>query len=152
MEGDKSPPFWRWVSAEGWKIRTLAHTGCLHSQLCEEQSWTIISSSFNPLVEQPGDPLSEQERKSRAICREAKHAFRSNLSTPTAHSRVHAVVRSKSTPKDGKNSKKHANLLRLRTKEGNAQAACPSVWKIRGDAQRKLGVGLRRLVFQVFTF
>ena len=34
-----------------WKIRTLAHTGCFHSQLCEEQSWTMISSSLNTLVE-----------------------------------------------------------------------------------------------------
>jgi len=23
LEGDKSPLFWRWVSAENWKIRTL---------------------------------------------------------------------------------------------------------------------------------
>ena len=128
--GRQKPFFWRWVSAEGWKIRTSAHTGCVHMQLCEEQSWTMILSSFNPLVEQPGDPLSEQGRKSKAICRGAKHAFRSNLGSPTAHSRVQAVVRSESTSKDGKHNKKHAHLSNLRTKEGNAEAACPSVWKM----------------------
>ena len=118
MEGDKSPTFWKWVSAQGWEIRALAHTGCFHLQLCEEQSWTMLSSSFNPLLVQPGDPLSEQERKNRPICRGAKHAFRSNLGTPTAHSRAQAVVRSESTPKDGKHSKKHKKMSRLRTKEG----------------------------------
>ena len=124
--GRQKPFFWRWVSAEGWKIRTSAHTGCFHMQLCKEQSWTMISSSFNPLVEQTGDPLSEQGRKSRAISRGAKHAFRSNLGSPTAHSRNMPVVRTESTPQARHEQKKRAHLSSLRNKGRKRRKLLPA--------------------------
>ena len=64
-----------------WQIRTSAHTGCIHSQLCEEQSCTMISSSLNPLVEQPGDPLSESAQKLSDLSRgQTRFSLKSRLS------------------------------------------------------------------------
>ena len=94
-------------------------------QLCEEQSWTMILSSFNPLVEQPGDPLSEQGRKNRAICRGAKHAFRSNLGSPTAHSRVHAR-RSISINAKGRKAQQEARAPVEPSHKGRKRRSCLS--------------------------
>ena len=76
--GRQKPLFLQVGFCKEWKIRTLAHTDCFHMQLCKEQSWTMISSSFNPLVEQSGDPLSEQGRKNRAICRISQEPTRTS--------------------------------------------------------------------------
>jgi len=38
LGGRQKPYFLEVGFCKEWEIRTLAHTGCLHSQLCEEQS------------------------------------------------------------------------------------------------------------------
>ena len=129
--GRQMPYFLEGVPILGWKIRNLAHTGCFQSLFCEEQSWTVISSPLHPLVEQRGDPSSEDGRKSRAIGQTAIHAVCSNLGSPTGRSRVQPVVRTESTPKDGPGSKKHDHLSSLHTEEGNTDAACLGPFEVR---------------------
>ena len=71
--------------------------------------------------------------------------FRSNLGSPTAHSRETPVVRTASTPKHGKSSKKHAHLSSFLTGDRKAESSDHPVWKSEEEKKGKKVFGLKRL-------
>jgi hypothetical protein len=71
--------------------------------------------------------------------------FRSNLGSPTAHSRETPVVRTESTPKHGQSSKKHAQLSSFLTGDRKAESSDHPVWKSEEGKKGKKGFGLKRL-------
>ena len=81
--------------------------------------------------------LSGQGRKSQAICRGAKHAFRSNLGSPTAHSRSMPVVRTESTPQARHEQKKRAHLSRLRNEGRKRRKLLPACRSLPGYPVKK---------------
>jgi hypothetical protein len=92
---------------------------------------------LNPLGKQGGDPLSGDGRETRAISQKAKSMFRSNLGSPTAHSRETPVVRTASTPKHGQSSKKHAHLSIFLTGDRKAESSDHPVWNSEEEKKGK---------------
>jgi len=72
-------------------------------------------------------PYQNKDAKaSRAICRRAKHVFRSNLRSPTAHSHDMPVVRTESTPQARHEHKKRAHLSKPRTEGRKRRTLLPA--------------------------